>query len=167
MNTILQLLGYSIFIGVSATIFMDVYALVLRKIFQIPSLNYAFLGRWMGHFKQGVFRHPNIVQATPVEREKAIGWCAHYLIGIAFAFVLLLICGIQWIENPTLLPALLVGILTTIAPFFIMQPAFGFGIAASKTPNPKTARIRSLLTHTIYGIGLFLGGVLLHAILIQ
>ena len=44
MNTIVELLGYSIFIGVSATIFMDVYALFLTKVFQIPSLNYAFLG---------------------------------------------------------------------------------------------------------------------------
>lgn len=165
MNTILQLIGYSIFIGVSATIFMDVYALVLRKVFQIPSLNYAFLGRWIGHFKRGVFRHSTIMQATPIQGEKAIGWMAHYFIGIAFAFVLLVIWGVEWIEQPNLLPALFVGILTTVAPFFMMQPAFGFGFAASKTPQPQTARIRSLMTHTIYGIGLYLGGVLLHFVL--
>lgn len=165
MNTLLQLLGYALFIGVSATVFMDVYALMLQKVFQIPSLNYAFLGRWIGHFRQGVFRHANIMQATPVAGERAIGWVAHYLIGITFAFVLLLIWGVEWVREPSLIPALLIGILTTVAPFFMMQPAFGFGIAASKTPQPKTARIRSLMTHTIYGIGLYLGGVLLHLVL--
>ncbi|WP_158960748.1 DUF2938 domain-containing protein [Myroides fluvii] len=165
MNTILHVIVFSIFIGVSATIFMDLYALVLKKVFQIPSLNYAFLGRWIGHFRQGVFRHANIMQATPVAGERAIGWVAHYLIGITFAFVLLLIWGVEWGYEPSLIPALSVGILTTVAPFFMMQPAFGFGIAASKTPQPKTARIRSLLTHTIYGIGLYLGGVLLQVIL--
>lgn len=166
MNTILQLIGYSIFIGVNATVFMDVYALILRKAFQIPSLNYAFLGRWIGHFKQGVFRHSTIMQATPIQGEKAIGWTAHYLIGITFAFFLLLIWGVEWVSQPNLIPALLVGILTTVAPFFMMQPAFGFGIAASKTPKPQTARIRSLMTHTIYGIGLYLGGVLLQLLLV-
>lgn len=166
MNTILQLIGYSIFIGVSATIFMDLYALVLRKAFQIPSLNYAFLGRWIGHFKHGVFRHSTIMQAAAIPGEKVIGWTAHYLIGITFAFVLLLIWGVEWVSQPNLVPALLVGILTTVAPFFMMQPAFGFGIAASKTPQPQTARIRSLMTHTIYGIGLYLGGVLLQLLLV-
>ncbi|WP_413513549.1 DUF2938 domain-containing protein [Myroides odoratus] len=162
MSYMLSLLVYAIFIGVTATLFMDLYALFNRKVFKIPSLNYAFLGRWIGHFKNGVFSHNTIVQAQPISGEKAIGWGAHYLIGVTFAFVLLVICGVDWVNHPTLIPALLVGILTTVAPYFMMQPAFGFGVAASKTPNPKVARMRSLATHTIYGIGLYLGGMLFH-----
>jgi hypothetical protein len=45
---------------------------------------------------------------------------------------------------------------TVAAPFFVMQPAFGLGIAASKTPNPTQARLHNLLTHTVYGFGLYL-----------
>ncbi|MGG5576146.1 DUF2938 domain-containing protein [Myroides sp. C15-4] len=165
MNDLFTLLGYALFIGVAATIFMDIYAIFVRKAFKIPSLNYAFLGRWIAHFKNGVFTHKTIIQAQPMAGEKTIGWCAHYLIGITFAFVLLLITGVEWLEQPTLLPALAVGIGTTVAPFFMMQPAFGFGIAAAKTPQPNTARSRSLLTHTIYGIGLYIGGWLLHVLL--
>jgi len=164
MNYILNLVGYSLFIGISATIFMDLYAIFLKKVFHIPSLNYAFLGRWIGHFKTGVFRHNTIMQATPISGEKALGWIAHYLIGITFAFVLLIVFGIEWMANPTLIPALLVGILTTVAPYFMMQPAFGFGVAAAKLPNPNLARLRSLLTHTIYGLGLYLGGLLWHSV---
>ena len=36
-----------------------------------------------------------------------------------------------------------------------MQPAMGAGIAASKTPRPRVARLRSLVTHTVYGVGLY------------
>jgi hypothetical protein len=36
-----------------------------------------------------------------------------------------------------------------------MQPGMGAGIAASKTPNPNVARLRSIVTHTVYGIGLY------------
>ena len=63
--------------------------------------------------------------------------------------------------HPAILPAILIGIVTVVAPFFIMQPGMGLGIAASKTPKPNIARIRSLLTHFIYGIGLYLSALLL------
>lgn len=42
------------------------------------------------------------------------------------------------------------------APLFVMQPAFGFCIAASRTPQPDVARRRSLVTHLSYGVGLYL-----------
>ncbi|MNT97543.1 hypothetical protein D3C72_2398910 [compost metagenome] len=63
--------------------------------------------------------------------------------------------------RPTLAPALIVGLATVAAPFFLMQPGMGAGIAASKTPNPHIARLRSLLTHAVFGIGLYLSGLLL------
>jgi hypothetical protein len=149
----------AVLLGIGATVFMDVYALIIRKLWNIPSLDYRILGRWIGHFKDGVFSHPNIIQAIPVQGEKAIGWLAHYSIGIVFAFVLLLIWGEGWLVQPTIFPALFIGLATTLAPWFMMQPAFGFGIAASKLSNPTTARLRSLQAHLIYGIGLYLTGL--------
>jgi hypothetical protein len=53
------------------------------------------------------------------------------------------------------LPALLYGIGTVVFPFFIMQPAFGLGMAASRTPTPMQARLKSLVTHTVFGVGLY------------
>ncbi|MDQ3427283.1 MAG: DUF2938 domain-containing protein, partial [Gemmatimonadota bacterium] len=50
---------------------------------------------------------------------------------------------------------LLYGIGTVVCPLFIMQPAFGLGIAASRTPNPTQARLKSLVTHTVFGAGLY------------
>jgi hypothetical protein len=50
---------------------------------------------------------------------------------------------------------LIVGIGTVLAPFLLMQPGMGAGIAASRTPHPGTARIHSLVTHAIFGVGLY------------
>ena len=36
-----------------------------------------------------------------------------------------------------------------------MQPGMGAGIAASRTPRPAAARVQSLLTHAIFGLGLY------------
>jgi Protein of unknown function (DUF2938) len=55
-------------------------------------------------------------------------------------------------------PALLVGIGTVAAPFLLMQPGMGAGIAASRTPRPAAARVQSLLTHFIFGVGLYGAG---------
>ena len=161
MNTYLELITFSLIIGIGATLIMDIYAIIIKRLFNIPSLDFRIVGRWIGHFKNGVFSHKNILQAETIRYERAIGWLAHYLIGISFAFLLLLIWGTEWACKPTFWPAITIGLLTTIAPFFLMQPAFGFGIAASKTPNPNLARFRSLKAHAIYGIGLYVAALLL------
>ncbi|MCW3464367.1 DUF2938 domain-containing protein [Chitinophaga nivalis] len=165
MNIYFELIAFSLIIGIGATVIMDIYAIVLKRLFNIPSLDYALLGRWIGHFKNGIFFHKTIIQAEKIRYERTIGWIAHYSIGISFACLLLLIWGTGWAYHPTLLPALAIGILTTVAPFFLMQPAFGFGIAAAKTPHPAIARFRSLKTHTIYGIGLYLAALLLSRVM--
>ncbi|MDR2223157.1 MAG: DUF2938 domain-containing protein [Flavobacteriaceae bacterium] len=165
MSVSITMIAYALFVGIGATLFMDLYALVNKKVFNIPSLDYAILGRWIGYFKEGQFTHNNILLTPSIKGERIIGWSAHYLIGITFAFVLLIVSGIEWVAHPTFIPAFLVGILTTIAPFFLMQPAFGFGIAASKTPKPTVARMRSLMTHAIYGIGLYVAGIVLNALI--
>jgi len=151
-----ELIFKVVLIGLGATLIMDIWALFLKLFFKIPSLNYAMLGRWIGHFAKGKFVHKNITKSSHINKERLIGWSVHYIIGIIFSGLLIYIYGIEWIENPTFFPALFIGVVTIIAPFFLMQPCFGFGIAASKTPNPKFSRFLSFLAHSIYGIGLYL-----------
>jgi len=43
-----------------------------------------------------------------------------------------------------------------VFPFFIMQPLLGLGIAASRTPKPTQARLKSLGTHAVFGVGLYM-----------
>jgi hypothetical protein len=50
-------------------------------------------------------------------------------------------------------------------PWLVMQPSFGLGIAASKAPKPTQARLKSLMTHTVFGLGLYLWAVLLGPLL--
>ncbi|WNJ18272.1 DUF2938 domain-containing protein [Pontibacter sp. G13] len=151
MNTMLQITV----IGFGATVIMDVYAWVLR-LFGIKGLDYRFLGRWIGYLAQGKFFHHTILETPAIRYEKSIGQIAHYAIGIAFAYLLVLLFGVSWLDDPTPFPAWTVGVLTMLAPFLIMQPAFGFGIAGARLPNPQRARWMSLLIHGVYGSGLYL-----------
>ena len=147
-------------IGVGATAVMDVWAVALKRFWCIPSLNFAMVGRWLGHLPRGTVTHANIAQAAPVRDEAVLGWTAHYATGVLFAAVLLALANDNWVQAPTLAPALLAGLVSVAAPFCILQPGMGAGLAASKTPHPTAARLRSLMAHTAFGIGLYLAALL-------
>jgi hypothetical protein len=148
----------TVLIGAGATMVMDAWALLLRR-FGIPSLNFAFLGRWMGHLPRGRWMHESIGKSTPVRGELLIGWCAHYSIGISFAALLVSAFGLKWARSPSLPPALFIGCVTVVAPLFILQPAMGAGVLSSKTPTPVFNCVKSFVTHTVYGLGLYLAAL--------
>lgn len=151
MNTSIGLLS----IGLGATIIMDLWNVLLKRIFGIPSLNFCFLGRWIRHMPSGQYCHSNIAFSSEKSFECVVGWGVHYTIGFLFGLVFVLGSG-DWISHPTLLPALAYGLGTVVFPFFILHPALGLGVASSKTKNPTSARLKSMVTHTVFGIGLFL-----------
>jgi hypothetical protein len=148
----------SLLIGTGATLLMDAWMLVRKRVFGIPLADYGLVGRWIAWLPRGRFRHERIAATPAVRGERLIGWTAHYLIGIAFAAALLAISGVDWTRQPTLAPALLVGIVSVAAPFFVLQPGMGAGIAASRTPRPNAARLQTIVTHAIFGLGLYAAG---------
>jgi hypothetical protein len=157
--------GSALFIGAGATLTTDLWAIARGRLFGVPAPDWGLVGRWLGHMARGRFRHERIATAEPVRGERVIGWTAHYLIGIAFAGGLLAICGLAWARQPTLAPALAFGIATVAAPFLLMQPGMGAGIAASRTPRPNSARLQSLVTHAVFGLGLYAAGLVLKLLL--
>jgi hypothetical protein len=150
-----EVLG-AIAIGIGATLLMDLWNLFLKHAFNILSINYCLLGRWLGHMPGGRFRHASIAAASHKPFECTVGWIAHYTIGVVLGVAFVVLVSGEWLVRPTLLPALLYGIGTVVFPFFLMQPSFGLGIAASRTPNPTQARLKSLATHTVFGVGLYI-----------
>ncbi len=150
-------------IGTGATIMMDVWLQFLKRV-GIPSQNFAMLGRWIGHWADRQWHHAAIGKAPPVKGEAWMGWMAHYAIGIGFAGLMVLLNGKAWIHSPSLLPALTLGIATVAAPLLVLQPALGAGIASTKTPAPLANSIKSLANHAVFGLGLYLAAVALHAV---
>lgn len=144
----------TVLLGVGATVVLDVFSWLRKHLQGIPALNFAMLGRWLAGLPSG---QPVLTpHSRPVRGEAALGWLAHYVIGVVLAAALPLFWGPAWLAAPTLLPALGVGILSVAAPWFILQPALGAGLAARRMPRPWLARGRSLLAHTVFGLGLYL-----------
>jgi len=147
-------------IGLGATAVMDLWLWGLKQA-GVPSLKFAFVGRWVGHLAQGRWAHDAIAKAAPVRHEAALGWLVHYGVGLSFAALLVVLVGAGWMHQPSLGPALAFGAVTVVVPLFVMQPAMGAGIASTKTATPLRNCLKSLATHTVFGVGLYLTAVVI------
>lgn len=157
-----ELFRDALIIGTGATLFMDLVALVLKHTLGIQPLNYALVGRWGIYLLHGRLRHHPITASPPIAGERWAGWGLHYLTGVVFACVLLWLVGNQ---NPLRFDvALTFGALSVLAPFLILQPGMGAGLAARRTPQPGLARLKSLLAHLSFGAGLWVAAFCWNAV---
>lgn len=145
----------TILVGVLATALMDAWLWLLQRL-GMPTAGFAMVGRWVGHMARGRLMHAAIARAAPVRFELALGWLTHYLIGIAYAVLLVALCGADWLAQPSWPAALVFGLATVAAPWFVMQPAMGAGVLALKTPTPLKNALRNLANHAVFGTGLYL-----------
>ena len=148
-------------LGVGATLLFDLWGQVLARLPGQPAPNFAMMGRWFRHLRDGRVFHDDIGRAAPYAHELSLGWAGHYVVGALYGVGFLLIVGPGWLAAPTLLPALIFGLATVAFGWFLLQPGMGLGWAASKAPNPGKVRLLNLAGHTVFGLGLYLTGRLM------
>lgn len=146
-----------VLVGVGATAVTDLWSLARKRLLGIAPPDFGLVGRWVGHMPLGRFRHDSIAAAPAVRGERLLGWTAHYLIGIAFAGIVLGIWGLAWLRHPRLLPALIVGAATVVAPLCLMQPAMGLRFSAHRAGH-------SFVMHLVFGAGLYAAGYFMNVV---
>jgi len=119
-------LPQAVAVGIGATAVMDLWLLVLKRS-GVPTMDFAMLGRWVGHVFHGQVAHEAIRRAQPIAGEVGLGWLTHYAVGIMFAGLLVALQGVSWLDDPAVLPALAWGLATAAAPLLVLQPAMGDG----------------------------------------
>lgn len=157
-------LARAILIGIGGTVLLDLWSLALARLTGSPAVNWGMVGRWIGHMPQGRFTLRQPGAARPIPGERIIGWSAHYLIGAAYGLPVLAFGGEAWFAAPTPWLPLVAAWGLLVAPYFIMMPGMGQGMAASRTPRPNLARLKSLMGHTMFGLGMYGAGLLLAAL---
>src|SRR5262249_9641442 len=109
-------------------------------------------------------RSDNIGQAEPVPGEHALGWTFHYVIGISYGLLLVAIWGAGWLRQPGIAEPLILALALLILPYFVMMPGMGMGMAGSRTPKPNVTRLKSVIGHSMFGIGMYLTARLMEAV---
>lgn len=158
MTTVVQ----GLVMGAIATVLMDVWSLFAKRALAFPTTDWALVGRWVGYLRHGQFTHASIQEAAPVAAERLIGWMTHYAIGLVYGVAYLLLMSAAG-RPPGLFSAIAFGLLMLAAPWLVLLPGLGLGIAARRAPRPWLARGTSFSMHFVFGIGLYLGWQLLAA----
>ncbi len=156
----MDLIWQSLILGIGATALFDLWGLALHLAFGLPRPSWVLGGRWFAHLARGQVFHDDIGQSPAVPGEAAIGWVGHYAVGIAYGAALLILWP-GYAAAPRLGPALIIGVVTISAGWFLMSPGMGGGWAASKAANPWKARGLGLAAHVVFGLGLYLSALAL------
>ncbi len=145
--------------GIVGAVLMDITETLAARMGITSGVNVALVGRWTVALTQGVFSHRDIRRSPPYRNEVAAGWLFHLLIGgggVALLFPLACWAMTGTIAPAQPLPYLLFGLATSVLPWFILLPSFGWGWWGRNGPKGSNALLASPLTHLPYGLGIWL-----------
>lgn len=136
---------------------LDLWQLLYHRLTGLPPTSWAMIGRWVGHFGDGQFVQADVAKAAPIPNEKAIGWVVHYVVGIGYAVVYLILMRLFGMA-PALGSALMFGALSVSVTWFVMEPILGAGVLASKVPTAMRTKVRlqDFTSHLSIGLGIWI-----------
>ena len=149
-------------LGLGANLLFDLWQRGLALATGQPAPNWAPIGRWFWHLREGRVFHDDIMRAAPYAHELAArldrALCRrHPLRGDLRADRR---AGVAGGAKGAAGVDLRAGRRSAFG-WFLLQPGLGMGWAASKTPDPGRVRLLNLAGHTVFGLGLWLTGLLI------
>lgn len=151
----------SVFIGILATVTMDILSDGAYKLRLIAPLSPRLTGRWFASVARGQPIHSDIGRESPLNRELAIAAPVHYAIGVTLALVYVLAISAFGLSPRNPITALGFALCTNLLPSLLMFLAMGYGWFGAHGPAGTRLFLSSIVTHWFYGVGLWLGASIL------
>lgn len=142
--------------GIFGAVLMDISETAMARVGIRSGVDVALVGRWFLGLTRGRVAHTDIQSAPSMPGEAGLGWAFHFLIGgggVALIFpAVLLARGVPSPDHP-ILAGLTFGLVTSLLPWFVLLPAFGWGRFGRRGPAGANALLASPLSHIPYGLG--------------
>lgn len=152
----MEIFIYAFFGGIVGAMLMDITETYASKVGVSSGVTVALVGRWFLGLLRGRLRHDNILDVNPQRHEVLAGWLFHFLVGggvVALFYPLFfLLTGLSPPSNH-LVGGLVFGLATSLLPWFILLPSFGWGVAGRRGPQGTNALLASTVSHIPYGLG--------------
>ena len=147
--------------GIVATVLFDLFQKSLTFAYGINKAKWDLVGRYFIGVSRGKYVQEDLSSETIEKNELFIGYLVHYLIGVIYGLIYVIINSL-FLEQPSLILALIIGFLTVLGSWCLMMPyAFNLGFFGSKIEEQKQVLVQNLLFHFIFGVGLFLGYIII------
>ena len=146
-----------IFTGLIATLIFDIFNQSLYFAYSIDRPKWNLLGRYFLGYKQGYFIRKNLVNDEEIRNELQWGYLIHYSIGIIYGLFYVFLN--TWLfDYPSILLAYSIGFTSVLGAWCYLMPlAYDLGFFASKSEDRLKVMIQNLITHFVFGTGLFIG----------
>ena len=137
-------------------ILMDITEALAARVGLTSGVSVALVGRWALGLLRGQWTHADIDRAPARPGEVQAGWAFHLLVG--GGGVALLYASLLQVTGPTLpvhvlWGGLAFGVVTSLLPWLLLLPAFGWGWFGRRGPPGSDAVLAGLVSHLPYGLG--------------
>ena len=142
--------------GMVGAVLMDVTETYAARAGIRSGVNIALVGRWFLALLRGQLAHADIRDSRPHPHEVKAGWAFHFLVGgggVALSYPLAFLASSSPLPTNHLLGGLWFGLATSLLPWLILLPAFGWGVFGRRGPPGSNALLASTLSHIPYGLG--------------
>jgi hypothetical protein len=143
--------------GIFGALLMDLTETAMAKVGIRSGVNIALVGRWCLGLTRGRVAHADIQASQPLPHETSVGWAFHFLIGgggVALLYAAALLAMGAPLPDQPLLYGLMFGLSTSVLPWFVLLPAFGWGCFGRRGPRGANALLASPFSHIPYGLGI-------------
>ena len=152
-----MILFQGIISGLFATFIFDFFQSSLNYAYGIEKPKWNLLGRYFLGYKESKFIRKTLIDDEELDNELLWGYFFHYLIGIIYGIVFVILNFLLF-DYPSILLAYIFGFSTVLGAWcFLMPFAYNLGFFASKSEGRTNLLVQNLIAHFVFGTGLFIG----------
>ena len=142
--------------GIVGAVLMDITETLAARVGLTSGVSVALVGRWALGLLRGQWVHADIASSPARPGEAQAGWVFHLLVGgggVALPYAAWAHAA-GW-STPThhLWGGLAFGAATSLLPWLLLLPAFGWGWFGRRGPRGSNALLASTVSHIPYGLG--------------
>ncbi len=142
--------------GIVGAVLMDITETLATRAGLTSGVSVALVGRWVRGLLSGQWTHADIARSPARPGEVPIGWAFHVAVGgggvALFYGALLHFTG--WVSPlHRLWGGVAFGLATSLLPWLVLLPAFGWGWFGRRGPRGTNALWASIVSHLSYGLG--------------
>lgn len=142
--------------GIVGAVLMDITEMLAARVGLTSGVSVALVGRWALGLLRGQWAHADIARSPARPGEVRTGWAFHLLVG-GGGVALLYAAFVDAVDfngpNHHLWGGVIFGAATSLLPWLLLLPAFGWGWFGRHGPHGSNALLASAVSHIPYGLG--------------
>jgi hypothetical protein len=142
--------------GIVGAVLMDITEMLAARAGLTSGVSAALVGRWALGLLRGQWAHADIARSPARPGEVRLGWVFHFLVGgggVALLYAGLVHATGLNVPIHHLWGGVVFGATTSLLPWLVLLPAFGWGWFGLRGPRGSNALLASTVSHIPYGLG--------------